>query len=46
LEISQRVFDEEEAQIPDGVENVRMEKITNKLLGAKKLKRRVARKKA
>jgi hypothetical protein len=41
------VFDEEEAEIPDGVEDIRMEKIANKLLGAKKVKRRVpGRKKA
>jgi hypothetical protein len=35
------VFDEEEAEIPDGVEDMRMDKIPNKLLGARKTKRRV-----
>jgi hypothetical protein len=47
LTISQGVFDEEEAEIPVGVEDVRMDKIANKLLGAKKIKKRaVGRKKA
>jgi hypothetical protein len=47
LSISQGVFDEEEAEIPAGVEDMRMDKIANKLLGAKKIKKRaVARKKA
>ncbi|KAH7082629.1 HRDC-like protein [Paraphoma chrysanthemicola] len=46
LGICQQVFDEEEAAIPAGVENVEMEKIPNKLLGARKAKRRVAKKKA
>jgi hypothetical protein len=40
------VFDEEEAAIPAGVEDMRMEKIPNKLLGARKAKRRIAKKKA
>jgi hypothetical protein len=44
LEIVQGVFDEEEAAIPAGVENVHMEKIANKLLGASKKKRKVKRK--
>jgi hypothetical protein len=39
------VFDEEEAEIPDGVETMKMDKIPNKLLGAKKTKRKVARRK-
>jgi hypothetical protein len=47
LTISQGVFDEEEAEIPAGVEDMRMDKIANKLLGAKKIKKRaVGRKKA
>jgi hypothetical protein len=47
LAISQGVFDEEEAEIPAGVEDMRMDKIANKLLGAKKIKKRaVGRKKA
>jgi hypothetical protein len=44
LEIIQGVFDEDEAQIPAGVEDMQMEKIANKLLGASKKKRRVKRK--
>jgi hypothetical protein len=36
------VFDEEESMIPRGVEDVHMEKIANKLLGARKGKRRGA----
>jgi hypothetical protein len=40
LAICQGVFDEEEGMIPRGVEDVRMEKIANKLLGARKGKRR------
>jgi hypothetical protein len=39
------VFDEEEAQIPAGVEDQKMDKIANKLLGAKKGKRKVVRRK-
>jgi len=46
LTICQGVFDEEEAEIPDGVEDMKMDKIPNKLLGAKKAKRKVARRKA
>jgi hypothetical protein len=38
------VFEEEEAEIPDGVEDIKMPKIDNKLLGAKKGKRRAKRK--
>jgi len=45
LHICQKVFDEEEAEIPEGVEDMKMERIPNKLLGAKKGKRRVARRK-
>jgi hypothetical protein len=41
----QQVFDEEEGSIPKGVEEMHMEKISNKLLGANK-KRRKAKKKA
>jgi hypothetical protein len=44
LEIIQGVFDEDEAQIPAGVEDMHMEKIANKLLGASKKKRKVKRK--
>jgi hypothetical protein len=44
LEIIQGVFDEDEAQIPAGVEDMQMEKIANKLLGASKKKRKVKRK--
>jgi hypothetical protein len=39
------VFDEEEAEIPAGVENMRMDKIPNKLLGARKIKKRAVGKK-
>jgi hypothetical protein len=46
LTICQQVFDEEEAEIPDGVEDMQMEKVKDKLLGAKKGKRRGGRKKA
>ncbi|KAF1917670.1 HRDC-like protein [Ampelomyces quisqualis] len=46
LHLCKQVFDEEEVEIPDGVEDMRMEKIPNKLLGARKAKRRVGRKKA
>jgi len=38
------VFDEEEGNIPEGVEDVEMPKIANKLLGANKKKRKVKRK--
>jgi hypothetical protein len=41
LEIIKGVFDEEESDIPKGVENQRMDKIPNKLLGARKGKRKV-----
>jgi hypothetical protein len=34
------VFEEDEAEIPDGIEDKDMEKIPNKLLGARKGKRR------
>jgi hypothetical protein len=44
LEIIQGVFDEDEAQIPAGVEDMQMEKIANKMLGASKKKRKVKRK--
>ncbi|KAF2024300.1 hypothetical protein EK21DRAFT_94193 [Setomelanomma holmii] len=46
LSICQTVFDEEESDIPEGVEDQEMEKITNKLLGAKKAKRKVGKRKA
>jgi len=45
LAIIHHVFEEEEASIPAGVENMEMPKIANKLLGANK-KRRKAKKKA
>jgi hypothetical protein len=45
LTLIQQVFDEEEESIPKGVEDMHMEKISNKLLGANK-KRRKAKKKA
>jgi hypothetical protein len=44
LTICQQVFEEDEAEIPDGVENIKMPKIDNKLLGAKKGKRRAKKK--
>jgi hypothetical protein len=44
LGIVQGVFDEEEAAIPVGVEDMHMDKIANKLLGASKKKRKVKRK--
>ena len=44
LAIIQQVFDEEEGNIPEGVEDVEMPKIANKLLGANKKKRKVKRK--
>ncbi|KAH8624182.1 hypothetical protein IG631_20921 [Alternaria alternata] len=43
--VIEEVFDEEEGNIPAGVENMEMPKIANKLLGANK-KRRKAKKKA
>lgn len=46
LNTCQAVFDEEEAEIPDGAEFMKMERIPNKLLGAKKTKRKVPKKKA
>jgi hypothetical protein len=46
LNICQAVFDEEEGQIPAGVEDMQMEKIANKLLGARKTRRRGGKKKA
>ncbi|KAF2832481.1 hypothetical protein CC86DRAFT_89962 [Ophiobolus disseminans] len=45
LSICQAVFDEDEVEIPEGVESMKMDKIPNKLLGAKKAKRKVARRK-
>lgn len=45
LGICQKVFDEEESEIPDGVEDRKMDKIPNKLLGAKKGKKKVAKRK-
>ncbi|KAF2873910.1 hypothetical protein BDV95DRAFT_605376 [Massariosphaeria phaeospora] len=45
LAIVQSVFDEEEAAIPAGVEDVDMEKIPNKLLGASRKRRRAVKKK-
>ncbi|EOA87914.1 hypothetical protein ACJQWK_08186 [Exserohilum turcicum] len=45
LAIIQQVFDEEEAQIPHGVEDMEMPKITNKLLGAANKKRRKVKRK-
>jgi hypothetical protein len=45
LQIVGSVFDEEEAHIPAGVEDQKMDKIANKLLGAKKGKRKVVRRK-
>jgi hypothetical protein len=44
LAIITRVFDEEEASIPAGVEDKDLPKIANKLLGASKKKRKVKRK--
>lgn len=44
LAITQHVFDEEEANIPQGVEDMKMDKISNKLLGASKKRRKVRRK--
>lgn len=46
LTITQQVFDEEEASIPEGVEDVKMDKIPNKLLGASKKRRKAKSKKA
>jgi hypothetical protein len=43
LNIINRVFDEEEASIPAGVEDQALDKIDNKLLGAAKKKKRVKR---
>ncbi|KAJ4384994.1 hypothetical protein N0V86_000599 [Didymella sp. IMI 355093] len=43
LDTIQRVFDEEEASIPAGVEDQALEKIDNKLLGAAKKKKKVKR---
>ena len=40
LAIIQHVFDEEEAQIPAGAEDMDMPKIANKLLGAANKKKR------
>jgi hypothetical protein len=40
LGIIQQVFDEDEAQIPAGVEDMDMPKIANKLLGAANKKKR------
>jgi hypothetical protein len=45
LSIIQRVCDEDEAEIPDGVEDMEMERLPNKLLGARKGKRKVVRRK-
>ncbi|KAL5118750.1 hypothetical protein ACEQ8H_003253 [Pleosporales sp. CAS-2024a] len=45
LVVEEQVFDEEEADIPDGVEDMDMEKVKDKLLGAKKGKRKGGRKK-
>lgn len=44
LSITQEVFEEDEAGIPEGVEHREMEKIPNKLLGASKKRRKVKRK--
>jgi hypothetical protein len=44
LTICQQVFEEDEAKIPDGVENMKLPKIDNKLLGAKKGKRKTKKK--
>ncbi|KAF2846569.1 hypothetical protein T440DRAFT_541266, partial [Plenodomus tracheiphilus IPT5] len=44
LAITQQVFDEEEASIPVGVEDMKMDKIPNKLLGASRKRRKVKRK--
>jgi hypothetical protein len=44
LAIIQQVFDEEEGNIPEGVEHMEMPKIANKLLGANKKRRKVKRK--
>ncbi|KAI4640215.1 uncharacterized protein J4E78_010687 [Alternaria triticimaculans] len=44
LAIIQQVFDEEEGGIPEGVEDMEMPKIANKLLGANKKRRKVKRK--
>lgn len=40
LDMCKKVFEEEEVEIPDGIEDKDMEKIPNKLLGARKGKRR------
>jgi hypothetical protein len=46
VEIIQQVFEEEEAAIPEGVEAQEMEKISNKLLGASKKRRKGVKRKA
>lgn len=47
LEICRGVFEEDEAEIPDGAESKYLEPIPNKLLGARKTKKKGgARKKA
>lgn len=46
VEIIQQVFEEEEAAIPEGVEDQEMEKISNKLLGASKKRKKVVKRKA
>lgn len=38
LDLINGVFDEEEAQIPKGVENQQLERLPSKMLGAKKRK--------
>lgn len=44
LALINQVFEEDEAEIPDGVENQEMEKVANKLLGASKKKKKGAKK--
>lgn len=46
LALITQVFEEDEAEIPSGVENQEMEKVANKLLGASKKRRKGATKKA
>jgi hypothetical protein len=40
MDIINRVFDEEEADIPEGVEDVEMEKLASDMVGATKKSRR------
>ncbi|KAH8712104.1 HRDC-like protein [Phaeosphaeriaceae sp. PMI808] len=45
MAICGQVFDEEEEGIPKGVEDMELQKIPNKLLGAKRVKRKVGKRK-